>query len=113
MLVVHSEARTPEELETLLEDALVLGDPVALSGLFEPAAIVAHSGRRAHGDQIATFLARLRGNGFTYVAEPHLVLRARNTALLVARDSISVVHRAADASWRFAITAIDPRGTTP
>lgn len=113
MPVMHSEARTPEELETLLEDALVLGDPVALGGLFETAAIVAHSGRRAHGDQIAAFLTRLRRNGLTYTAEPQLVLRARDIALLVARDSTSVVHRAADASWRFAITAINPRGTTP
>jgi hypothetical protein len=31
-------ARTPEELETLLEDAFVLHDPQALAQLFQPAA---------------------------------------------------------------------------
>ena len=34
-------ARTPEELETLLEDAFVLHDPQALAELFQPGALLA------------------------------------------------------------------------
>lgn len=110
---MHSGARTPEELESLLEDALVVRDAAALVELFEPAAVVGHSGERAHGEQIGWFLHRLRANGLTYVADPRLVLQAGDTALLVARSSTSVMHRGADASWRFAITAIDTKGATP
>ncbi len=45
-------ARSPEELETLLEDAFVLDDAAALARLFEPTAVLVVAGegsRRAHG----------------------------------------------------------------
>ena len=37
-------ARTPEELETLLEDAFVLHDPRALAQLFQPGAMLVVGG---------------------------------------------------------------------
>ena len=37
-------ARTPEELETLLEDAVMLHDPQALAHLFKPGAMLIVSG---------------------------------------------------------------------
>ena len=106
-------AGTPEELETLLEDALVVEDVEALGGLFEPAAVVAHHDRAARGGRIAPFLVGLRAVGFCYVAGPQLVLQARDTALIVGGESISVVHRDAASRWRYAITAIDPKGARP
>lgn len=105
--------RTPEELETLLEDALVVEDTDAVGGLFEPAAVVAHGERSVRGTRIAPFLCGLRGAGITYVAAPQRVLQAGDTALIVAGRSISVVHRDATARWRYAITAINPKGIQP
>jgi len=44
--------RTPEELETLLEDAFVLHDPQALAQLFQPGAmLVAGGGPRPPADR--------------------------------------------------------------
>jgi hypothetical protein len=105
--------RTPEELETLLEDALVVEDAEAIGGLFEPGAVLAHGEQSARGIRIAPLLCGLRRAGFIYVAAPQRVLQADDTALIVAGRSISVVHRDATARWRYAITAIDPKGTQP
>jgi hypothetical protein len=43
----------------------------------------------------------------TYLAQPRRVLQAGNTALIVAEQSISVVHRAADTRWRYAIALLN------
>jgi hypothetical protein len=82
-------ARTPEELETLLEDAYLLGDGEVLAGLFEPSAVVAAA------DQ-----GELRA------------LQARNTALLIASHGIKVARRGDDGAWRYAISLSWKRETT-
>lgn len=113
MAAMEAGGRTPEELETLLEDALVVEDSEALGELFEPVALVAHREQSVRGPRIVPFFAALRAAGFTYVAAPRLVLQAGDTALIVTGPSISVVHRDAACRWRYAITAIDPKGTQP
>jgi len=89
-------ARTPEELEQLLEDALVVRDPAALSALFEDGAVLLRSG--APGE--------LWARDLTYVAEPRRVVQARATALVVAEHGVSVARRNAGGTWRYAISLL-------
>ena len=104
-------ARTPEELETLLEDAFVLHDPHALARLFEPGAMLVVGaglpearGRR----QIARVAAQLWDAERLYLANPRRVLQARDTALVLAGHAINVVRRTDHGSWRYAISLLDP-----
>jgi hypothetical protein len=104
-------ARTPEELENLLEDAFVVRDREALSQLFEADAVLEGQGRRARGGrEIARHAAALWESEQTYVAEPRHVLQARDTALVVARGSINVVRRGSDGAWRYAISLLTTEG---
>jgi hypothetical protein len=96
-------ARTPEELETLFEDAFVIRDRGALLQLFEDGGVLAAGdGRRAAcGDrEIARIAAAMWDRDRVYVADPRRVLQARDTALVVAERAINVARRATDGSWR-------------
>jgi ketosteroid isomerase-like protein len=98
-------ARTPEELETLLEDAYVLRDHKALSRLFEDDAVLEDDGLRARGSgEIASHATAMWDREQTYVADPRRVLQARDTALVVAVGGISVVRRGSDGAWRYVIS---------
>jgi hypothetical protein len=100
-----SGARTPEELETLLEDALVVQDRVALTGLFEDGAVLAAFGAEAKGsEEIARMVA---GRELSYLAGPRRVLRSRDTALVVAESGINVARRRDDGSWRYVVALLN------
>jgi len=115
---MDAAARTPEELETLLEDAFVLHDQHALAQLFHPGAmLVAGDGlHEARGQrQIAQVFARMWNAGCLYLADPRRILQARDTALIRAGRAINVARRANDGSWRYEISVLDlwrPSGTT-
>jgi hypothetical protein len=103
-------ARTPEELETLLEDAFLLHDPHALAQLFEPGAMLVAGGGLAEARgrrQIARVAAQLWDAERLYLADPRRVLQARDTALVLAGSAINVVRRADHGSWRYAISLLD------
>ena len=103
-------ARTPEELETLLEDAFVLHDPQALAQLFQPGAMLVVSGGQpeARGRrQIARVAAQLWDSQQLYLADPRQVLQVRDTALVLAGHAINVVLRRDDGSWRYAISLLN------
>ena len=103
-------ARTPEELETLLEDAFVLRDPDALAELFQPGAMLVASGGlpEARGRrQIAHIAAQLWDSQRLYLADPRRVLQARDTALVVSGRATNVVRRTDNGSWRYAISLLD------
>lgn len=102
------EARTPEELETLLEDAFVVRDRRALAELFEDAAVfIADGGRRcARGTDEIAALADDLFNHRTYVAGGGSIVQSRDTALLVADAGVSVLHRGPDGAWRYAIALL-------
>ena len=109
-------ARTPEELETLFEDALVIGDSKALAELFEEGAVLVGADERpCHGAEEIARLALATWTGdHTYVAEPWRVMQARDIALVVGEQGINVVRREHDGAWRYAIvllTAEDRNGT--
>jgi hypothetical protein len=108
-------ARTPEELETLFEDAFVIRDREALAELFEDGALLVAGGgsREARGgDEIARLASDIWGRNGTYLADPRQILQARNTALIVAKRSINVVHRRSDGAWRYAIALLSRDDTT-
>jgi hypothetical protein len=102
-------ARTPEELETLLEDAFVLHDPQALAQLFQPSAMLVVGGGlpEARGRrQIARVAAQLWDAQRLYLADPRRVLQVRDTALVLAGRAINVTRRD-NGSWRYAISLLD------
>lgn len=97
---VAAAAATPEELETLLEDAFVLRDECAFDDLFERRAVVVTSEgpRRRAG---APWPAVER-----YVAERRRIVQAGDCALLIGARTFAVLHRGPDRGWRYAITSM-------
>jgi ketosteroid isomerase-like protein len=102
-------AHTPEELETLLEDAFLLRDPEAVAALFaaEAVALVAdgHAAARGSADIARAAAAMWKRDG-TYLADPQRVLQAGETALVLGPRSVSVARRQSDRSWRYAISLL-------
>jgi hypothetical protein len=102
-------ARTPEDLETLLEDTFVLGNGEAIAKLFEDCAVlVAHDGtREAHGrEEIARLARRMCQGNRSYLAEPRRIVQAGNTALIMTQHGANVVRRGTDGAWRYAIALL-------
>jgi hypothetical protein len=108
-------ARTPEELETLFEDAFVVRDREAITVLFEDGAVLvaedASSVARG-GSEIARAAMELWSRDVTYLADPRRVLQARDTALVVAAHGINVVRRGGDGTWRYAISLLGRQTNT-
>ena len=107
---MRAGARTPEELETLFEDAFLLRDREALIHLFEDWAVLVATDHvhEARGcEEIARSAAAMWGRDCTYLAEPRRVLQARDTALVLAERAVNVVCRGSDRSWRYAISLLD------
>jgi len=98
-------ARTAEELETLLEDALLLRNQEALTGLFaDGAVLVTGDARSARATETITQLALATwADDHTYVADPRCVVQARDIALIVAEWGINVARRGGDGVWRYQI----------
>jgi len=107
-------ARTPEELDTLLEDAFVLRDGSASGVLFDDAAVLveAGGGEVRGADAIGRTLAGLWARDCLYVTGDRRVLQNRDTALLLAQAGIHVLRRGQDGAWRAAISLLDLDTTT-
>lgn len=101
-------ARTPEELETLLEDVLMIGDREELAGLFEDGALlITSNGTAARGGTEIAGLALATWHGSrSYVADPQQVLQARDIALIVTDQGINVMRRGHDGAWRYVIALL-------
>jgi hypothetical protein len=102
-------ARSPEELEALFEDAFLLRDRAGFDRLFDEGAVLAATGgSEARGSEaIGAELAGLWARNCSYLAGPRRVLRARDTALVVADAGIHVLRRGGDGAWRAAISLLD------
>ncbi|MEX2210538.1 MAG: nuclear transport factor 2 family protein [Gaiellaceae bacterium] len=102
-------ACTPEELETLFEDAFVTRDSDALAQLFEDGAVLI-AGDQPHeargGEEIVRFATAMWERERTYIADPGRILQARDTALVVADRGINVARRGSDGAWRYAIALL-------
>lgn len=98
-------ARTPEELETRLEDALLMRDQSALAELFSrDALLVAGERRSARGrGEIAPLALMLWGQDAAYLAAPRQVLVTRDIAMVVADGGVNVLRRDDTGAWMFAI----------
>ncbi|MDQ3724007.1 MAG: hypothetical protein M3376_13315 [Actinomycetota bacterium] len=106
---MHHGARTPEELETLFEDAFVVRDRDVLADLFEDGALLIPAfglpearGRR----EITKTAAGMWDDNRTYLADPAQVLQSRDTALVVTGRGINVMRRGSDGAWRYAIAVL-------
>lgn len=100
--------RTPEELETLLEDACIARNVEGVLALFDEDGVLVASGdgRLARGEaQIARAAAAIWCHQPTYVASPERVVQARDIALSLG-GGINVVRRGPDGTWRFAIALL-------
>ena len=86
-------ARTPDDLDTLLEDASVLGDPASFRALYdENALLVDPWGREARGaDEITHAFRTLRSRDGAYVACSSRVVRNGDSALVVAAGGTHVL----------------------
>ena len=107
-------AHTPEELETLLEDAFLTHDHVALAELFEDGGVlVAEDRPEARGAADIRRLAAVLWDGpATYVPDASRVVQARDTALVVAQGGIGVARRGTDRAWRYAIALLSVEANT-
>jgi hypothetical protein len=105
-------ARSPEELDELLEDAFVTRDPAQLGVLFDAAAVLAPGdGAEARGaDAAVRATAAFWRAGGGYVGGARRVVRAGDAALVVAAAGIHVARRRRD-GWRLAISLLDPSRT--
>lgn len=112
--VMISGARTPEELETLFEDALVTRDRAALAELFEAGAVlVAGDAQPARGgEEIARLALATWAGDHPYVPDPRRILQARDLSLIVAEQGITVVRRGSEGAWRYAIVFLALDDTT-
>jgi ketosteroid isomerase-like protein len=93
----------------LFEDTFVIRDRGALAALFaeEAVLVVGPAAAEARGDEIVRSATALWERDFTYVADPRRVLQARDTALVLAERSLSVVRRGRDGRWRYAISLLN------
>jgi hypothetical protein len=101
-------ARTPEELETMFEDALVNRDPEVLAELFEEGAVLAVEDNVSArgGGEIARLALTIWADDRTFVADPQRILQAREIALVVAETGVNVARRSRDSTWKFVIVSV-------
>jgi uncharacterized protein DUF4440 len=97
-------AATPEELETLLEDAFVLRDATAAARLFEPGGLFCSGSSSARGrSAIARQVAALLEIDRPYVAGDRRVLQAGDVAVLLGQRTVIVARRGQDRTWHYSI----------
>jgi ketosteroid isomerase-like protein len=105
---MRPRARTPDELDALLEDAFVLRDRRAVAVLFESDALLvdAAAGHARGAGQIGSWATETWKRGVTYAAAEPRVLQAGDTALVLTPDGIAVARRHHDRAWRYAIAVL-------
>jgi hypothetical protein len=105
---MNTGARTPEELETLLEDAFVIRDHGAIAGLFEHDAVLSDGEAvLARGRPMIVQATRaMWAREQPYLAAPAQVLQIHRTALIAGPFATSVAHRTRDGAWRYTITLL-------
>jgi len=95
-------AQSPEELEILLEDALVLHDDAAVAALFEDGGVLVERSGCVHArNQVAHLLAP-----HDYLAAPCSVSVVSNVAIVVGPQTVNVSCRDPREGWRLVATII-------
>jgi hypothetical protein len=100
--------RTPEDLETLLEDAFVLRSGEAITELFEDGAVFVADGtwEARGGPEIEHLVTEMWQRNRSYLAEPRRIVQAGSTALIMTECGANVVRRGTDGAWRYAIALL-------
>lgn len=102
-------AGTPEELETLFEDAFMLRDQETLTQVFEPGALLVPGGglREARGrEEIAGVARQMWVGQRVHVADLRRVFQVRDTALILGACGVSVARRSNGGAWRYTISVL-------
>lgn len=101
-------AQSPEELDSLLEDAILLGDADAIAALFTHHGAFAASGMApvCRGSEMIDVLSSWTEHGHGYIGGSAHVVRSRRTALVIGESAINVVRRGRNGMWRFAICLV-------
>jgi len=95
-------AASPEELETLLEDALLLQDDAAVAALFvDSCVLVAEHGCVRERTEAAEFLLR-----HEFIAGARSVTVVRDVAVVVGDHTVNVSCRGVDRRWRLVATVL-------
>ncbi len=94
-------ASSPEELETLLEDAVLLGDEAAVASLFDPGAVFVAGPLVTGPKRILAELAKLG-----YVATTRTVTVRRDSAIVVGDQAVNVAVRTPHGAWRLVATIV-------
>lgn len=95
-------ASCPEDLEILLEDALLLGDGAAVTALFEERGVLVPGPGRVEGRaQAGRVLAEQH-----FVAGAHAVRVVRDVAVTVGPNTVNVSHRSRDGDWRLVAAVV-------
>lgn len=88
-------AQSPEELEILLEDALVLQDDAAVAALFEDGGVLVERSGVVRGCSQVTQLLTQQG----YLAAPCSVTVVSNVAIVVGPQTVNVSCRDPGGGW--------------
>jgi hypothetical protein len=97
-------AASPEELETLLEDALLLHDDEAVAALFEDRGVLVAGPGYVRGRRHAAELL----SQHDYVASVRSVTVVRDVAVVVGEHTVNISCRGSDRSWRLAAAILMP-----
>lgn len=102
---VRPGARTPEELETLLEDGVMLGDHKGLTALLEDAAVlVVTNAPPARGQgAIRRLVLATWDEARPYLAACQRIVQTRDIVLIVTEHGTNVARCDRDGTWRYVI----------
>jgi hypothetical protein len=104
---VSTGAACPEELEIMLEDACLLNDASALTGLFDHDAVLVTRATQVRGrSAIANVIIGQLRHGGSYIAAPQLVMQSGQLALIISDAATSVARRGPD-GWHYVISRLD------
>jgi hypothetical protein len=102
---------TPEELETMLEDAFLTWEYAVLSELFEKGAVVLarpdHRPARGIG-AVTRRVVTTWEQGSTLSAVPGPLCGRGDTALDFGDETLAVMRRGGDRRWRYSICVFSP-----
>ena len=94
-------ASSPEELETLLEDAVLMGDEAAVTALFHAGAVFITGPRIAGPEQALEELSKLG-----YVASTRTASVRHDAAVVVGDHAVNVCIRTPDRAWLLIATIV-------
>ena len=102
---VSAGARTPEELEVMFEDALLIGEKEVVAELFDDVAALVIGAELPvrDGEAIARLALTTWQGSHAYLAGPLYVAQVGEIALILAEEGINVARRSREGAWRYVI----------